>query len=55
MSGRPIDPRPAAKPAHARQSYEAPRLGEYGSVAKLTQGTLTTMNDGGGGVKMKCL
>jgi hypothetical protein len=31
-------------------------LVEYGSVAKLTQGTLTTMNDStGGGFQMKCL
>ena len=36
--------------------YEAPRLVEYGSIAKLTQGSQTVNNDGGAGmVLMMCL
>jgi hypothetical protein len=50
-------------PAHARpaagrkRQYATPRLTEYGSVAKLTQGTLTTQNDSPAGTswKMSCL
>ena len=39
-----------------RQAYQRPSLTEYGSVAKLTQGTLTTQSDGKtGGFKMGCL
>ena len=39
-----------------RRSYRKPELIEYGSVAKLTQGTRTTQSDGvGGGFKMSCL
>lgn len=40
-------PRQAAKPQ--RRQYAKPRLSEYGSVAKLTQGTATKQSDGGGG------
>ena len=32
--------------ANIRQPYQRPTLTEYGSVAKLTQGTLTTQSDG---------
>jgi hypothetical protein len=41
----------------ARQAYRTPSLVEYGSVAKLTQGTLTVGNDGPGGgmMNMACL
>ena len=41
----------------AREAYQSPTLIEYGSVAKLTQGTLTTGGDGKlGGFKSKaCL
>ena len=47
---RPAGDRPRKKP------YVKPVLTAYGSVAKLTQGTLTTQNDAfGGGKKMKCL
>jgi hypothetical protein len=36
-----------------RSPYRTPELIEYGPVAKLTQGTLTTMNDSvGGGMSM---
>ena len=39
-----------------RKPYETPRLVEYGSIAKLTQGTRTFFNDGGAGmVIMICL
>lgn len=40
-----------------KRPYRKPQLIEYGSVAKLTQGTRTTQNDGGagGGFKMSCL
>lgn len=46
-----------ASPASAdRKPYEAPRLVEYGSIAKLTQGNQTVNNDGGAGmVLMMCL
>jgi len=39
-----------------RRQYQKPTLTEYGSIAKLTQGTRTTQGDGpGGGFKMSCL
>lgn len=39
-----------------RKPYEPPRLVEYGSITKLTQGTLTILNDAGGGMRfMVCL
>lgn len=39
-----------------RKPYEAPRLVEYGSIAKLTQGSRTILNDGGAGMRfMICL
>lgn len=41
-----------------RRPYEPPALVEYGSVAKLTQGTLSRSNDGPGGgfrMMMNCL
>jgi hypothetical protein len=39
-----------------RKPYETPRLVEYGSIAKLTQGSRTFLNDGGAGmVIMACL
>jgi len=52
-------PGPAqAKPeAGRKRQYSTPRLTEYGSVAKLTQGTLTNQNDSPAGTswKMSCL
>jgi len=42
--------------AGEQKPYETPRLVEYGSIAKLTQGTRTFFNDGGAGmVIMICL
>ena len=39
-----------------RKPYERPRLVEYGSIAKLTQGSRTILNDGGAGMRfMICL
>jgi hypothetical protein len=49
---------PQGKPEDRRKRrYSAPRLTEYGSVAKLTQGTLTAQNDSPAGTswKMSCL
>ena len=42
--------------AAPRRPYKKPALTEYGSIAKLTQGTRTNQSDGvGGGFKMGCL
>jgi hypothetical protein len=39
-----------------RKPYEPPRLVEYGSIAKLTQGSATVGSDGGAGfMNMSCL
>jgi hypothetical protein len=46
---RPVAPRDTKRP------YTPPRLTEYGSIAKLTQGTGSTQADAGGGFKMTCL
>jgi hypothetical protein len=40
---QPVSPNPE------RKRYQKPVLSEYGSVAKLTQGTATKQSDGGGG------
>ena len=48
-------PRPdATQPAPRRRPYRKPTLTEYGSIAKLTQGTQTRQGDfgTGGGFKM---
>jgi len=43
-------------PQPPRKPYEKPELIEYGSIAKLTQGTATIVNDAGGGMRfMMCL
>lgn len=43
------------RPPKGRRDYRKPKLSEYGSIAKLTQGTRTTGSDGpGGGFKMNC-
>lgn len=49
-AGRPDPPR-------VRRPYRKPRLTEYGSIAKLTQGTLTVGQDGpsGGFKNSRCL
>ena len=57
------DERSAARPSDrdrgapaGRRPYRKPRLTEYGSIAKLTQGTATRQADGpGGGFKRSCL
>jgi hypothetical protein len=62
-SGRPrSEGRHAARAEHApqapRRPYRSPALTEYGSVAKLTQGSLTWWSDGSmGGFRfmMLCL
>jgi len=53
-SGRPGAPRPPAKRTSAKKAYAAPRLVEYGSVAKLTQTGGITVKDGGG-MRQMCL
>lgn len=57
MKHQPGDPPRKAPPGSApRQQYQKPTLTEYGSIAKLTQGTRTNQSDGvGGGFKMTCL
>ena len=52
--------RDESKPAHptpaVQRRYEPPRLIEYGSIAKLTQGSATVGSDAGAGFKnMQCL
>lgn len=49
-----------SKPAHStpggQKRYEPPRLVEYGSISKLTQGSATVGGDAAGGFKnMQCL
>jgi hypothetical protein len=42
--------------AMTQKPYEPPRLVEYGSIAKLTQGSATVGNDAGAGFRnMACL
>jgi hypothetical protein len=57
MKDQPNPSRPADKPDRAgRRPYRKPQLTEYGSIAKLTQGTRTNQSDGpGGGFKRACL
>lgn len=45
--------KPAAGPARGKRPYAPPRLTEYGSVAKLTQGTRTNQQDGPGASTFK--
>ena len=49
--------KPKAEPApgRARRPYKTLTLVEYGSVAKLTQGSSGTRSDGGGTSKRPCL
>jgi len=50
------DPKPAAVPRGSKRPYASPRLTEYGSIAKLTQGTGSLQADtSGGGFKKTCL
>lgn len=49
-------PGPPGSPPGARRPYSTPVLVEYGSVLKLTQGTMTRQADfTGGGFRMACL
>jgi hypothetical protein len=49
----PVDQR---QPKERKRPYSAPRLTEYGSVAKLTQGSGSSASDPGGGFrKTSCL
>jgi hypothetical protein len=49
-------PTPAQRGAGGRRPYVKPSLIEYGSIAKLTQGTATKQSDGpSGGFTMTCL
>ena len=56
---RPAAPASKARPDHRdpRRPYRKPHLTEYGSLAKLTQGTFTVANDGpsGGFKNSRCL
>ena len=45
----------AAAPREAKRPYAAPRLIEYGSVAKLTQGFGSLQADGGSTFRRTCL
>jgi hypothetical protein len=52
----PPAPSDGSQAPKTRRGYDSPKLVQYGSVARLTQGTLTTQSDGPkGGKKMKCL
>ena len=48
-------PKDEPAPGRARRPYKAPTLVEYGSVAKLTQGSSGTRYDGGGTSRRPCL
>ncbi|HET8575893.1 MAG TPA: lasso RiPP family leader peptide-containing protein [Methylomirabilota bacterium] len=55
MDEREAEQRPKAEKA-VRKPYERPRLIEYGSIAKLTQGTATVGADSGPtGMNQQCL
>jgi hypothetical protein len=46
----------AVVPPRRRRPYRTPRVTEYGSVAKMTQGSLTFQNDFFmSGMRMRCL
>ena len=57
MKEQPDPSTKAAAPAgKGRRPYRKPQLTEYGSIAKLTQGTRTNQSDGpSGGFKRACL
>lgn len=46
-------PGQAKEAGDGKRQYSTPRLTEYGSVAKLTQGTLTVQQDSPAGVTWK--
>jgi hypothetical protein len=45
----------AAKDGLGKKAYSTPKLLEYGSVAKLTQGITGAFADAGAGMMMVCL
>jgi len=47
------DPERLKPEGGGKRQYSTPRLTEYGSVAKLTQGTLTVQNDSPAGTSWK--
>jgi hypothetical protein len=53
MSENESKDKPGVGPARSKRPYVAPRLTEYGSVAKLTQGTRTNQQDGPGASTFK--
>ena len=54
MTGDTSGPEQATR--DSQKHYEPPRLVEYGSISKLTQGSFTVGNDGGAGkMNMQCL
>lgn len=53
MSMKEPKDKPAGEPARGKRPYASPRLTEYGSVAKLTQGTRTNQQDGPGASTFK--
>ncbi len=56
MKDQPTEPRSTRERPAGRRPYVKPSLTEYGSIAKLTQGTATKQSDGArGGFKMTCL
>jgi hypothetical protein len=46
---------PARAPREGKRPYRSPKLTEYGSVAKLTQGGGSRQADGGSTFKKTCL
>ena len=55
MQKQEHDGKPSPVPRDGKRPYTPPRLTEYGSVAKLTQGGGSLQVDGGSTFKMTCL
>jgi hypothetical protein len=49
------DREPARQPREGKRAYATPRLTEYGSVAKLTQGGGSLQSDAGSQFRRTCL
>ena len=43
------------QPAAGKRPYSAPRLSAYGSIARITYGSMGNMTDGAPGRTMSCL
>lgn len=52
---KPPHPPVRAEDSVLKKPYASPALVEYGTIAKLTQGSLTNMNDGVNSRRMSCL